>query len=242
MVAIIVDALRVGAAQLDRGRGGARRQPLAGDAHRRPAGGAAGDRRRRGARHRPRARRGDHALDGRRARSGFAPNPLDGLTFFFEPARPLAATIVDNAEGLSVEAVRADDLRLRRGPARSPAPSSPSPAGPPASRCANTRCRRGERLSAHAHAPAPPARAGRRRRPRADDVLEPSATGSASALAWARGHRCSALIAAAIVALHALPRAPVPAASTLLVSHPQPGLDQTQDRRLPRPDRAAPSC
>jgi ABC-type phosphate transport system permease subunit len=34
---------------------------------------------------------------------GFAPNPLDGLTFFFEPARPLAATIVDNAEGLSVK-------------------------------------------------------------------------------------------------------------------------------------------
>jgi ABC-type phosphate transport system permease subunit len=34
---------------------------------------------------------------------GFAPNPLDGLTFFFEPSRPLAATIVDNAEGLSVQ-------------------------------------------------------------------------------------------------------------------------------------------
>jgi ABC-type phosphate transport system permease subunit len=34
---------------------------------------------------------------------GFAPNPLDGLTFFFEPVRPLAATIVDNAEGLSVK-------------------------------------------------------------------------------------------------------------------------------------------
>jgi phosphate transport system permease protein len=34
---------------------------------------------------------------------GFAPNPLDGLTFFVEPARPLAATVVDNAEGLSVE-------------------------------------------------------------------------------------------------------------------------------------------
>jgi phosphate transport system permease protein len=33
---------------------------------------------------------------------GFAPNPLDGITFFFEPTRPLAATIVDNAEGLSV--------------------------------------------------------------------------------------------------------------------------------------------
>jgi ABC-type phosphate transport system permease subunit len=35
--------------------------------------------------------------------SGFAPNPLDGLTFFLEPTRPLAATIVDNAEGLSVK-------------------------------------------------------------------------------------------------------------------------------------------
>jgi phosphate ABC transporter permease protein PstC len=34
---------------------------------------------------------------------GFAPNPLDGITFFVEPTRPLAATIVDNAEGLSVK-------------------------------------------------------------------------------------------------------------------------------------------
>ena len=34
---------------------------------------------------------------------GFAPNPLDGVTFFFEPARTLAATVVDNAEGLSVK-------------------------------------------------------------------------------------------------------------------------------------------
>ena len=33
---------------------------------------------------------------------GFAPNPLDGYIFLLEPARPLAATIVDNAEGLSV--------------------------------------------------------------------------------------------------------------------------------------------
>jgi len=31
----------------------------------------------------------------------FAPNPLDGITFLFEPTRPLAATIVDNREGLS---------------------------------------------------------------------------------------------------------------------------------------------
>ena len=33
---------------------------------------------------------------------GFAPNPLDGIIYFVEPARPLAATIVDNSEGLSV--------------------------------------------------------------------------------------------------------------------------------------------
>lgn len=33
---------------------------------------------------------------------GFAPNPIDGPIFFLEPARPLAATIIDNSEGLSV--------------------------------------------------------------------------------------------------------------------------------------------
>jgi phosphate ABC transporter permease protein PstC len=32
---------------------------------------------------------------------GFAANPLDGITFLFEPVRPLAATIVQNAEGLT---------------------------------------------------------------------------------------------------------------------------------------------
>ena len=33
---------------------------------------------------------------------GFAPNLLDGLTALFEPARPLAATIFQNAEGLTI--------------------------------------------------------------------------------------------------------------------------------------------
>jgi phosphate transport system permease protein len=32
---------------------------------------------------------------------GFAANPLDGITFLFEPVRPLAATILQNAEGLN---------------------------------------------------------------------------------------------------------------------------------------------
>jgi phosphate transport system permease protein len=31
----------------------------------------------------------------------FAPNPIDGLIFFFEPSQPLAATIIRNTEGLS---------------------------------------------------------------------------------------------------------------------------------------------
>ena len=30
---------------------------------------------------------------------GFSPNPLDGITFFFEPLRTLAATIVEDSEG-----------------------------------------------------------------------------------------------------------------------------------------------
>ena len=32
---------------------------------------------------------------------GFAPNPFDGGIFLFEPSRPLAATIIQNVEGLS---------------------------------------------------------------------------------------------------------------------------------------------
>jgi phosphate transport system permease protein len=33
---------------------------------------------------------------------GFPANPLDGITFLFEPVKPLAATIVNNAEGLTI--------------------------------------------------------------------------------------------------------------------------------------------
>lgn len=36
---------------------------------------------------------------------GFAANPLDGLTFFYEPVRPLAATIFQEAEGLTIGAL-----------------------------------------------------------------------------------------------------------------------------------------
>jgi phosphate ABC transporter permease protein PstC len=38
---------------------------------------------------------------------GFAPNPLDGLTFIFEPLRPLAATIVEDADSLNTPAISA---------------------------------------------------------------------------------------------------------------------------------------
>lgn len=34
---------------------------------------------------------------------GFAANPLDGITFLFEPVRPLAATIFQNADGLTIQ-------------------------------------------------------------------------------------------------------------------------------------------
>jgi phosphate transport system permease protein len=36
---------------------------------------------------------------------GFAANPLDGITFLFEPVRPLAATIFQNADGLTIHAL-----------------------------------------------------------------------------------------------------------------------------------------
>ena len=37
---------------------------------------------------------------------GFAPNPADGLVFFVEPTRPLAATILQTAEELTSEPMR----------------------------------------------------------------------------------------------------------------------------------------
>jgi phosphate transport system permease protein len=36
---------------------------------------------------------------------GFAPNLLDGITVLFEPVRPLAATIFENSEGLTIPAL-----------------------------------------------------------------------------------------------------------------------------------------
>lgn len=34
--------------------------------------------------------------------ASFAPNPIDGLTFLFEPTRPLASALVENVEGITV--------------------------------------------------------------------------------------------------------------------------------------------
>ena len=100
MIAIIVDALLRRPARLEGGRRRARRQPLAGDVDGLGARRAAGDHRRAPCSPAPArwARRSCSRWS--RARKGFAPNPLDGLTFLFEPLRPLAATIVEDAESL----------------------------------------------------------------------------------------------------------------------------------------------
>jgi phosphate transport system permease protein len=37
---------------------------------------------------------------------GFSPNPLDGLTYIFEPIRPLAASMVENVDAINAPAVR----------------------------------------------------------------------------------------------------------------------------------------
>ena len=65
-------------------------------AHRAP-----GDRRGHRAGDRARAGRGDHALDGLRV-ARVRGQPPDGSTFLFEPVRPLAATIIDYIDGISV--------------------------------------------------------------------------------------------------------------------------------------------
>ena len=113
MIAIIVDALLRGPARLEGGRRRARRQPLARDVD--------------GLACAPRGRRSSPApcspAPARWARRSCSrwsrgprasrPNPLDGLTFLFEPLRPLAATIVEDAESLNAPAVQAVGLRVR---------------------------------------------------------------------------------------------------------------------------------
>ena len=85
MIAIFADALRSvpPAGSRARWRSGVNRWRTSGS---RRARGPTGDRRRRGPRHRPGARRVGDARDALRL-VAFAPNPLDGLIFIFEPPR-----------------------------------------------------------------------------------------------------------------------------------------------------------
>ncbi len=50
--------------------------------------------------------------------ASFAPNPIDGITFLFEPTRPLASALVENVEGPRPSSLRPDPVRLRRGAPR----------------------------------------------------------------------------------------------------------------------------
>ena len=65
---------------------------------------------------------------------GFAANPLDGLTFLFEPVRPLAATIVQRIRGADDRRARAHALRDRPPCCSSRRRCCRSPAGRPSSR------------------------------------------------------------------------------------------------------------
>ncbi len=37
---------------------------------------------------------------------GFSPNPIDGITYIFEPIRPLAASMVENVDAINAPAVK----------------------------------------------------------------------------------------------------------------------------------------
>ena len=101
MIAIFAEGLRSVPARLARGLARARRQPLAHVLEDRRADRPAGAGRRHRAGDRAGARRVGDAEHGRRARSRFAPNPADGLIFFVEPSRGLAATILHNTDELT---------------------------------------------------------------------------------------------------------------------------------------------
>ena len=167
----------LGPAHLDRGRRGARRQPLPGAAD-----GRAADRPgRRSSPPRCSPRRGPWARRScsrwSRARSASRPTRSTASPSSSSRPAPLAATIVDNADGPLGQAVRADDLRLRGDPARlQRLPLLRRLGGPPA-RCANTRWRP---MSAHGTTARPRRSPRSRRAPTAPRRRGAAATGSAS--------------------------------------------------------------
>ncbi len=155
---------------------------------------------------------------------GFAPNPLDGLTFLFEPARPLAAAIVDNAEGLSVVPFGQTLYAFAAVLLVSSVFLSLGRLGRHASRCADTGCGR-ERD-----------RRSDRRAPRARDLRRPPR--QRPRLAAARPHRLCAAWAAGLALhrdrrrdrhLHGLKGVQY---FDLSAAHPEP-------QRRPRPERRA---
>ena len=107
MIALICEALVVGAAVVARGRGRARAEPAARGARRDAARDPPRDRRGGGARDRARDRRGDHDPDGLRRQDVRAQARSTALAFFFEPLRTLASAIVDYREGISSPALGA---------------------------------------------------------------------------------------------------------------------------------------
>ena len=107
-IAIFTDALRAVPARVARRRTRARPRRLAGDAENLASRHPPRHRDRGRARDRASDRRGDRPLDDDRASSRSCPNPLDGLVFFLEPARPLASAIVDFHEGVDQGALAAD--------------------------------------------------------------------------------------------------------------------------------------
>ena len=189
---------------------------------------AAGDRRRRRARH-ARARSARRSCSRwSRARWASRPNPLDGLTFFFEPMRPLAATIVENAEGLIGQAVRPDALRVRARCCSSRASflSFAGWAGQAAAEAVRGACLMSRRRDR------PPARRSRA----VELVARPGAgaTASASRCAGRPGSRCARSPAAIVVymAVQGLQYLQPRRCSSATRSR---DLDQSEVRRLPRP-------
>ena len=236
MVAIIANALAAVPALLAGGLGRARRQPLAHDLARLAAHRATGDRGRDGARHRARAGRGDHARDGRRRRAPFAANPLDGITFLFEPVQPLAATIIQEFGGPDDRPAGAHDLRDRRRAAGlGGAAVVRRLGGQAAAEALRDRAPDGRRARDRLRA-GPPEPVDRPAAPReGTSVLAAGRPRSCYWLCWATGIGLC-LIAVAIV-LFMFVKGVAYLRPSLFVHSPAPSLQPEPGRRLPGPDR-----
>ena len=162
----------------------------------------------------------------------FDANPLDGITFLFEPVQPLAPTIIQNFAGQSSGPIAQHDLRDRRRPAGVRGAAVVRGLG----RQATVEALRDQASDARRpRSPRGPSAPTIRHRPRERTSSWPLADRLCYWLCWAAG--IGMCVVAVAIVLYMLVKGLSYLRPSLLVTSPAPSPRAEPERRLPGPDR-----